>query len=134
MFNTKDKIENDYWDGVFESIWGTYRDEENELYRNVYENEINEFIDNLRTDLDILLRVYGSYDLDDIERLFAIQFYGTFDDLENPENLANLAIRFDEIYSGDLGDKPKNSYDEAQELLQQYHNNKEVDDIDGWYE
>lgn len=130
----KDKIENDYWDGVFESIWGTYKDEENKPYRNVYKNEINEFINNLRTDLDILLKVYGSYDLDDIERLFAIQFYGTFHDLENPENLTNLAIRFDEIYSGDLSDKPKNPYDEAQELLQQYHNNKGVDDIDGWYE
>ncbi len=21
MFNTKNKIENDYWDGVFESVW-----------------------------------------------------------------------------------------------------------------
>lgn len=134
MYNTENKIENDYWDGVFESMWGTYRDEENELYRDVYKNEINEFINSLRTDLDILLEVYGSYDLNDIEKLFAIQFYGTFDDLENPENLANLAMRFDEIYSGDLGDKPKNPYDEAQELLQQYHNNKEVDDIDGWYE
>lgn len=131
MFNTKDKIENDYWDGVFESIWGTCRDEENELYRNVYKDEIDEFIDSLRNDLDILLKVYGSYDLDDIERLFAIQFYGTFRDLENLENLENLAIRFDEIYSGDLGDKPKNPYDEAQELLQQYQNNKEIDDIDG---
>lgn len=131
MFNTKDKIENDYWDGVFESIWGTCRDEENELYRNVYKDEIDEFIDSLRNDLDILLKVYGSYDLDDIERLFAIQFYGTFHDLENFENLENLAIRFDEIYSGDLGDKPKNPYDEAQELLQQYQNNKEIDDIDG---
>ncbi len=110
---------------------GTYRDEENEPYRNVYENEINEFIDNLRTDLDILLKVYGSYDLDDIERLFAIQFHGTFHDLENPESLTNLAIRFDEIYSEYLGDKPKNPYDEAQELLQQYHNNKRIDDIDG---
>lgn len=117
MFNTKDKIENDYWDGVFESIWGTYRDEENELYRNVYKDEIDGFIDSLRNDLDILLKVYGSYNLDDIERLFAIQFYGTFGDLENPENLENLAMRFDEIYSGDLGDKPKNPYDEAQELL-----------------
>lgn len=84
--------------------------------------------------MDILIKVYGSYDLDDIERLFAIQFYGTFHDLENPWNLTNLAIGFDEIYSGDLGDKPKNPYDEAQELLQQYHNNKGVDDIDGWYE
>jgi hypothetical protein len=109
MFNTKDKIENDYWDGVFESIWGTYRDEENELYRTVYKNEIDEFIDNLRTDLDILLEVYGSYDLNDIERLFAIQFYGTFQDLENPENLANLAVRFDEIYRGNVRNKPKNS-------------------------
>lgn len=109
MFNTKDKIENDYWDGVFESIWGTYRDEENELYRTVYKNEIDEFIDNLRTDLDILLEVYGSYDLNDIERLFAIQFYDTFQDLENPENLANLAVRFDEIYRGNVRNKPKNS-------------------------
>lgn len=117
MFNTKDKIENDYWDGVFESIWGTYRDGENELYRNVYKDEIDGFIDSLRNDLDILLKVYRSYNLDDIERLFAIQFYGTFGDLENPENLENLAMRFDEIYSGDLGDKPKNPYDEAQELL-----------------
>lgn len=32
-------------------------------------------------------------------------------------NFENLAMRFDEIYSGDLGDKPKNPYDEAQELL-----------------
>ncbi len=117
MFNTKDKTENDYWDGVFESVWGTYRDEENELYRNVYKDEIDGFINNLRNDLDILLAVYGSYDVDDIERLFAIHFYGTFHDLENTENLENLAIRFDEIYSGDLGDKPKNPYDEAQELL-----------------
>lgn len=109
MFNTKNKIENDYWNGVFESIRGTYRDEENELYRNVYKNEIDEFIDNLRTDLDILLKVYGSYDLDDIERLFAIQFYGTFDDLENTENLKNLAVRFDEIYRGNVRNKPKNS-------------------------
>ena len=37
------------------------------------ENEIDEFIDNLRTDLDILLEVYGSYDLDDIAN-------GTIDD------------------------------------------------------
>jgi len=110
MFNTENKIENDYWDGVFESIWGTHRDEENELYHNVYYNEINEFINNLRTDLDILLKVYGSYDLDDIERLFATQFYDAFGDLENPENLANLAIRFDEIYSGDLRDKPHRKY------------------------
>ena len=120
MFNTKNKIENDYWDGVFESIWGTYRDEENELYRNVYKNEINEFINNLRTDLDILLEVYGSYDLNDIERLFAIQFYGAFQDLENPENLENLAVRFDEIYCVDLGDEPKNPYNEAQKFLRQY--------------
>jgi hypothetical protein len=131
MFNTKDKIENDFWDGVFESIWGTYRNEENELYRNVYKNEIDEFINSLRNDLDILLKVYGSYNLYDIERLFAIQFYSTFHDLENPENLENLAMRFDEIYNEDLGDKPKNPYDEAQELLQQYHNNEEIDDIDG---
>ena len=117
MFNTKDKIENDYWDEVFESIWGTYRDGENELYRNVYKDEIDGFIDSLRNDLDILLKVYRSYNLDDIERLFAIQFYGTFGNLENPENLENLAMRFDEIYSGDLGDKPKNPYEEAQELL-----------------
>ena len=113
MFNTENKIENDYWDGVFESIWGTYRDEKNELYRNVYRNEINEFINNLRTDLDILLKVYGNYNLNDIERLFAIQFYGTFDDLENTENLENLAARFNEIYSVDLGDKPTNLYDKA---------------------
>ena len=113
MFNTKNKIENDYWNGVFESIWGTHRDEENELYHNVYYNEINAFINNLRTDLDILLKVYGSYDLDDIERLFAIQFYGTFDDLENTENLKNLAARFNEIYGADLGDKPTNLYDKA---------------------
>lgn len=125
MFNTKDKIENDYWDGVFESIWGTYRDEENELYRNVYKNEIDGFINNLRNDLDILLDVYGGYDVDDIEKLFAIQFYGTFHDLENIDNLENLAVRFDEIYCVDLGDKPKNPYDEAQELLQQYRNNYE---------
>lgn len=131
MFNAKDKIENDYWDEVFESIWGTYRDEENELYRNVYKDEIDGFISNLRNDLDILLEVYGSYNLDDIERLFVIQFYGTFHNLDNTENLENLAVGFDEIYSGDLGDKPKNPYDEAQELLQQYQNNKEMNDIDG---
>lgn len=108
MFNTQNKIENDYWDGVFESVWGTYRDEENNLYRNVYKNEIDAFIDNLRTDLDILLKVYGSYNLNDIERLFAIQFYGTFQDLQNTKNLANLAAGFDKIYSADLGDKPNN--------------------------
>ena len=35
-------------------------------------------------------------------------------------------------YMGDsVGDKPKNPYDESQELLQQYRNNKEIDDIDG---
>lgn len=109
MFNTENKIENDYWDGVFESIWGTYRDEENELYRNVYKNEIKELINNLRTDLDILLEVYGSYDLNDIEKLFAIQFYGTFQDLENTDNLENLAARFNEIYRGNVRNKPKNS-------------------------
>ena len=109
MFNTENKIENDYWDGVFESIWGTYRDEENELYRTVYKNEIDEFINNLRNDLDTLLQVYGSYNLNDIERLFAIQFYEAFGDLENPENLENLAIRFDEIYRGNVRNKPKNS-------------------------
>lgn len=110
MFNTENKIENDYWDGVFESMWGTYRDEENELYRNVYENEIEEFINNLRNDLDTLLKIHGSYNLDDIERLFAIQFYGAFSDLENTENLENLAIRFNEIYGVDLGDKPHRKY------------------------
>ena len=113
MFNTQNKIENDYWDGVFESIWGTCRDEENELYRNVYKNELDEFINNLRNDLDILLKVYGNYDLNDIERLFAIQFYGTFSDLENTENLENLAVRFNEIYGVDLGNEPNNPYNKA---------------------
>ena len=113
MYNTENKIENDYWDGVFESIWGTYRDEENELYRTVYKNEIDELINNLRNDLDTLLKVYGSYDLDDTERLFASQFYRAFGDLENTENLENLAARFNEIYGVDLGNEPKNPYNKA---------------------
>lgn len=125
MFKFKEEIENDFWDGVFESIWGEYRDEENELYRNVYKNEIDNFIDNLKTDLAILLKVYGVYYPDDIERLFAIQFYGTFNDLENPENLKNLAMRFDEIYCGDLGDRPNQYYNKER---------NDINDIDGWYE
>lgn len=101
MFKYKNKIERDFWDGVFESIWGTYRDEENKLYRNVYINEIEELIDSIKGDLDILLNVYGYYNTNDVEKLFAIYFYGTFEDLENTECLNDLASRFDEIYCND---------------------------------
>lgn len=51
MFKYKNKIERDFWDGVFESIWGTYRDEEDRLYRNVYINEIEELIDSIKVRL-----------------------------------------------------------------------------------
>ena len=94
-----------FFDFVFESFIGSDTDEYGKKYSDVYIYELKELIDSLQNDLTSLLNIYNEYTRSDVEKLFAINFYGIAGRIEDTDLLPEIAIRFDELYGDQIGDK-----------------------------
>ena len=84
---------------MFQEIYGTLRDENNQLYSEVYQFEVEELIKDMLFDLTTILRTFRKISIGDISKVFAIHFWDT-EAIAN-YNIADVAFKFSELY-GDL--------------------------------
>jgi len=85
---------------MFQKIYGTLTDENEEPYVEVYQFEVEELIRNMLLDLNTILNVFREYCVNDISKIFAIHFWDT--DLIINHDVNDIAFKFDELYGDNI--------------------------------
>lgn len=88
---------------MFQEIYGTVTDENEEPYIEVYQFEIEELIKDMLFDLDTIYNVFGKYYICDISKVFAIHFWDT--DAITNYDVDRIAFEFDELYGDTIRDR-----------------------------
>lgn len=88
---------------MFQEIYDAPTDKNGEPYVEVYQFEIEELIKDMLFDLKTICDVFGEIYSGDISKVFAIHFWDT--DAIVDHGLDRIALKFDELYGGSIGDK-----------------------------
>lgn len=100
-----EKTQEEFANFIFSELYNSTIDEDGRPYVEVYSFEIEELVKEMFNDLKILLETFGEYTLDDVEKIFTLNFWSTQDIIEC-ENIREIALKFDELYGESLGDAP----------------------------